>query len=392
MKILSVNAGSSSLKFALFELPSNKNLISGYFERVGLGNSFYTIKVHGEKIKREVDLKDHSEAIKYLKEELINNKIINSLDDIDGVGHRVVHGADAYKESTIITNDVIEKITSISDLAPLHNPANIQGVNAFMSALNVPNVAVFDTAFHQMMKPAEFLYPIPYEWYETYGIRKYGFHGTSHKYIDKTISEYFHRDDLKVISCHIGSGASLCAIDSHKVVDTSLGFTPLPGVMMGTRCGDIDASIIPYIMEKENKTIKEVMDILNNKSGFLGVSGVSNDARDIEVAAKEGNERAILTIDMNARRIANYIAMYNNILDGADVICFTAGLGEKSPITREETLKRIKSLGVVIDEVANTKTFGEFGCITAENSKIPVFVVPTDEELMIAIDTYEIIK
>ena len=392
MKILSVNAGSSSLKFALFELPGEKKLISGYFERIGLGNSFYTITINDNKLKREVDIKTHSDAIKYLKEELLNNKIITSLDDIDGIGHRVVHGGDYYKESTLINKEVLDRITTLIPLAPLHNPANIVGIESFIKSLpGVPNIGVFDTAFHQSMEEENYLYAIPYEWYEKYGIRKYGFHGTSHKFIDKSISEYLKSDNLKVISAHIGSGVSVCAINSHKVVDTSMGFTPLAGAMMGTRCGDIDAGIIPFVMEKEDIDIAEVMNILNNKSGFLGISGISSDARNIEAEASNGKKRALLTLDMNARKLANYIAMYNNILGGADVICFTAGIGERSSITREKIVSRLSSLGVELDNKAN-EVFGKFACISSESSKIAVYVVPTDEELMIALDTYELIK
>ena len=393
MKILSVNAGSSSLKFSLFEMPAQKELVTGNFERIGVGESFYSIKLNGEKTKKEVELGSHSDAIKYLNEELISNGIITSLDDINGIGHRVVHGGSFYSKSTRIKKEVLENIEKLNHLAPLHNPANVMGIKAFMNELpNIPNIAVFDTAFHQTMEKEQYLYPVPYECYEKYGIRKYGFHGTSHKYIDQSISEYMGRNDLKVISCHIGSGSSICAINSHKVVDTSMGFTPLAGVMMGTRSGDIDASIIPFIMEKENKSIDEVMDILQNKSGFLGISGISSDSRDIEEKINEGNERAILTSDMNARRIANYIAIYNNILNGADVICFTAGLGEKDTEGRKEIIERIASLGIKLDKIANKEIFSTFGKITTEDSKIPVYVVPTNEELMIAIDTYEIIK
>ena len=392
MKILSVNAGSSSLKFTLFELPSGEELINGLFEKIGIGNSFYTIKINGEKIKREVDLKDHSVAVKYLIEELINNKVVDSLDDIDGVGHRIVHGADKYSQSVLLNEDIIKDIESFNDLAPLHNPANLVGVRAFMENMpNTPMVAVFDTAFHQTMDKEAYLYPVPYEWYTKYGVRKYGFHGTSHRFINQTISEYLNRNDLKVISCHIGNGASLAAIDSGRVVDTSMGFTPAPGVMMGTRAGDIDTSIVPYVMNKENKTIDEIMNDLNKNSGLQGICGLS-DARDIEKAMNENNEQAILAFHMYAQRVANYIAMYNNLLNGADVICFTAGIGEKGPKFREEIMSRIGSLGIFINEQANLDTFAKFGLISSEDSKIPVYVVPTDEELMIAQDTYELIS
>ncbi len=392
MKILSVNAGSSSLKFSLFELPENRELISGNFEKIGIGNSFYSVKINGEKIKREVDLKDHSVAVKYLIEELIGNKVIDSLDDLDGVGHRMVHGGQRFSKSVLITDEVIEACEECIEFAPLHNPANLMGVRAFQDALpNTPQVAVFDTAFHQTMKETEYLYPVPYEWYEKYGIRKYGFHGTSHRYVYKTISEYLGRDDLKVINCHIGNGSSICAIDSGRVVNTTMGFTPLTGIIMGTRSGDVDPSIIPFVMKKENKNLDQVIDDLNKKSGLLGISGVSSDSRDIEDGIASGNERCILAQNMLAQSIANYIAMYNNLLGGADVITFTAGLGENSIMTRENVVARIASLGVKLDEQANDMR-GKMAKISAEDSKIPVYVVPTNEELMIAADTYELIK
>lgn len=393
MKILSVNAGSSSLKFTLIELPSNNKLISGYFEKIGIGNSFYTIKINGEKLIRQVDLKDHKIAVDYLIEELISNKVIKSLDEIDGVGHRIVHGADKYSKSVLLNESILEDIASFNELAPLHNPANLIGVKAFMEALpTTPMVGVFDTAFHQSMDETSYIYATPYEWYQKYKVRKYGFHGTSHRFINKTISEYLQKDDLKVISCHIGSGASLAAIDSGKVIDTSMGFTPTPGVVMGTRAGDIDVSIIPYIMKKENKTIDEVMNDLNKKSGLLGISGISSDARDIQMAIEKNNHQAILAFDIYTQKVANYIAMYNNLLNGADVICFTAGLGEMSRPFRKGIVEKIKSLGVTLDEVKNEETLGTFGLISTQDSKIPVYVVPTDEELMIALDTYELIS
>lgn len=393
MKILAVNAGSSSLKFTLIELPSQKKLISGYFEKIGIGNSFYTIKINGQKLEREVDLKDHSIAVKYLIDELIGNNVISSLDEIDGVGHRIVHGADKYSESVLLNEEILEDIESFNDLAPLHNPANLVGVRAFMKNLpNTPMVGVFDTAFHQSMKEESYIYALPYEWYTKYGVRKYGFHGTSHRFINKTISEFMKRDDLKVISCHIGSGASLAAINSGKVVDTSMGFTPTPGVVMGTRAGDFDVSILPYVMKKENKNIDEIMNDVNKKSGLLGISGISSDARDIAAAVEEGNERGILAYNIYTQKVANYIAMYNNLLDGADVICFTAGLGEMSRPFRKGIMEKISSLGVKLDSQRNEDVFGKFGKISTDDSKIPVYVVPTDEELMIALDTYDLIN
>lgn len=392
MKILSVNAGSSTLKFSLFELPENVELINGNFEKIGIGNSFYSVKINGETLKREVDLKDHSVAVKYLMEELVENKVIDSLDDLDGVGHRMVHGGQKFAKSVLITDEVIEACEECVEFAPLHNPANLMGVRAFRDALpNTPQVAVFDTAFHQTMSEVEYLYAGPYEWYEKYGVRKYGFHGTSHRYVNKTISEVLGRDDLKVINCHIGSGASVCAIDSGKSVSTSMGFTPLTGVMMGTRSGDIDPSIIPFVMKKENKTFDQVIDDLNKRSGLLGVSGVSPDSRDIEAGMDEGNERCILANVKLSQTVANYIAMYNNLLGGADVITFTAGLGERSIITRQHIIEKIASLGVKLDEEAN-QIRAELALISTDDSKIPVYVVPTNEELMIAQDTYDIIK
>ncbi len=393
MKILSVNAGSSSLKFTLFELPSKENLISGYFEKIGIGNSFYTIKINNQKFEREVDLKDHSVAVKYLIEELINNKVISSLDEIDGVGHRIVHGADKYSQSVILNEEIIKDIESFNDLAPLHNPANLIGVRAFIKNMpNTPMIGVFDTAFHQTMPKESFIYALPYEYYEKYGVRKYGFHGTSHRFINKTICEKLGREDLKVISCHIGSGASICAIDSGKVIDTSMGFTPTPGVVMGTRAGDIDVSIIPYIMKKTNKTLDEVMNDINKKSGLLGISGISSDARDIKASVLENNERAKLAYDIYTQKIANYIAMYNNMLNTADVICFTAGVGERSSFFRKAIMEKISSLGIKLDEEQNEEVFAEFGLISTKDSKIPVYVVPTDEELMIAKDTFDLIS
>ena len=394
MKILSVNAGSSSLKFTLFELPEKKELISGTFEKIGIGNGFYTIKLNGEKIKREVDLKDHSVAVKYLIEELINNKVINSLDDLDGIGHRMVHGGSKFTESVLITDEVMNEFKECIDLAPLHNPANIIGVNAFREALpHTPEVAVFDTAFHQSMDKEEYLYGVPYEWYEKYGVRRYGFHGTSHRYIYKTISEVMGRNDLKVLSCHFGNGSSLCAIDAGKVLTTSMGLTPLPGVMMGTRSGDIDPGIIPFIMKKENKTCDEVLNDLNKKSGILGISGSASDCRDIEEGMASGDDRCALAFEMLCRRFADYIAMYNNKLGGADVITFTAGIGENGDAIRARVVELLKSLGLKIDAEVNKVTIrGKFGKISTDDSSIPIYVVPTNEELMIAMDTYDIIN
>lgn len=391
MIILSVNAGSSSLKFSLFEMPEGVELVNGYFEKIGLSDSFYSIKINGEKIIRDKRVDTHKKAVEYLCEELIENGIINSMDEIKGIGHRIVNGGPKYKESILIDDDFIKEFENLIEYAPLHNPAHLVGIKAFKETLpNVKNVCVFDTAFHQTMDEVNYLYPVPYEWYTKYGIRKYGAHGTSHRFVYKTICEKLQRDDLKVISCHIGSGASLCAIDGGKVLDTSMGFTPLAGIMMGTRCGDVDASIIPYIMKKENLNIDEVINIFNKKSGLLGISGVSSDSRDIENGIKEGNERCILAQDMYVQKIANYIAMYNNLLNNADVIVFTAGVGENSVQTRQMIVDKIHSLGVNLDKELNNCR-GVLRKISNEDSRIPVYIVPTNEELMIAKDTYELI-
>ena len=390
MKILAVNAGSSSLKFTLFELPKTEAIASGVFEKIGLKDSFYTIKYDGEKTRKEVYLKDHSVAVDYLIKDLVDMHIVSSLNEIEGVGHRILHGGAEFTHPVILNEDVVARISKYNELGPLHNPANLLGVEAFMKALpGVINVGVFDTGFHQTMDEEHFLYPVPYEWYEKYGVRRYGYHGTSHRYIYKTICNHFGKDNLKVISCHIGNGASITAIDSGKVVDTTLGFSSLVGLIMGTRCGDIDVAIVQYMMKKTGKSIDEVMDDLYKRSGLLGISGVSSDSRDVEIAAEEGNKRAILANEMYAQKIANYIAMYNNELGGADVITLTAGIGENSKAMRKAILEKIASLGVKLDEQRNDFR-GEFRLISTDDSKIPVYVVPTDEEMEIALETYEI--
>ena len=391
MKILSVNAGSSSLKFTLMNMPEEEVIASGLFEKIGLADSSYTIKYQGEKIKKECSLENHSVAVEKLIAELIDLNIIQTLDEIEGVGHRLVHGGQEFTSSVVLNEEILEHVAKYNELAPLHNPANIMGVRAFMEKLpNTIQVGVFDTAFHTTMKEKEYIYPVPYEWYEKYQVRKYGFHGTSHRFIDMTIRKHLNNDNLKVISCHIGNGGSITAIDSGKVVDTSMGFTPLAGIMMGTRSGDIDASILEYMANKTGETLTQLTNDLNKKSGFLGVSGVSSDSRDIEAAVLQGNKRAILAQDIYSQKIANYIAMYNNLLNGADVIVFTAGLGENSPMMREKVMQKIASLGVKLD-LSKNDFRGEFRKISTDDSKIPVFVIPTDEELMIALDTMNFI-
>ena len=398
MKILSVNAGSSSLKFTLFLMPEGKELIGGYFEKIGFDDSFYSIKLNGEKTKKQALVKDHNEAVKILINELIDNKIITSLDELDGVGHRLVHGGEKYTDSVIINDEVIRTVKELIPLAPLHNPANLIGVKAFMDALkDTPNVGVFDTAFHQTMDKKQFLYSVPYSWYENFGVRKYGFHGTSHKFITNTMKEKLGKDDVNLIICHVGSGGSLCAIKDGKSFDTTMGFTPNAGIMMGTRCGDIDYSFIPYVMKNANMTLEEVDNELNKNSGLLGISGVSSDHRDIEDAISEGNQLADLANEMYANRIANYIATYYLELEGnVDALVFTAGLGENAINFRSLVMKKIECLGIKINEEINNSIAGfkdlHEGIISTDDSSIKVMVVPTNEELMIATDTYELIK
>lgn len=391
MKILTINAGSSSMKFSVIELPEEKELINGYFQRIGLDNSFYDVKINGEKLHRDIELPNHLVALECIKKEIVELNVVSDLSEIDGIGHRLVHGGEKYKESVIIDDEVLATCEKFKKLAKLHMPAMLSCIDASKEAFpNTPMVAVFDTAFHQSMKPVNFMYALPYDWYTDYGVRKYGFHGTSHRFINREISSYLNRNDLKVISCHIGSGASICAIDSGKVVDTSMGFSPITGIMMGTRPGDVDPSVIQYIMDEKGMSLDDVMTVLNKKSGLEGICGKS-DSRDVEDGIKAGDERCILAQDMYTWKVANYVAMYNNMLNGADAIVLTAGLGENSKQTRIDILNKLESLGIKIDLEANDFR-GEFRKISTEDSKIPVYVIPTNEELMIALDTYELVK
>ena len=392
MKILAVNAGSSSLKFQLYEMPEEKVLISGVFERIGIDNSFYTIKLNGEKIRKEVELSNHSVAVGFLTKELLENNIVESLEEIKGVGHRTVQGADKISDSVIVNEYVEGIIEQYKTLAPLHNPASLVGIKAFKEFMpNAVHVGVFDTAFHQTMPEEAYMYAVPYEWYTKYAVRKYGMHGTSHKYISKRINEILGREDTKVIICHLGNGGSLSAVVNGKCIDTSMGLTPNAGIVMGSRCGDIDASIIPYIMEVTGMSIKEVDTALNKESGLLGLSGISSDSRDVEDAAKEGNKRAILAQNVYVRRVVEYIAKYYVLMGGADAICFTAGLGENSISTRKSIIERLSVLGIKLDEEANNIR-GEEKLISAKDSKVPCYVIPTNEEVMIARDTYDLVN
>lgn len=392
MKILSVNAGSSSLKFQMYEMPQETVLISGVFERIGLNDSMYTIKLNGEKIKKETVLNNHKDAVRILIEELLKNKVIKSLDEIKGIGHRVVHGGDKYASSTIINEDVIQTIEDLISLAPLHNPANLMGILAFKEQVpNAVSVAVFDTAFHQTMPRESYLYALPYEWYTHYGVRRYGFHGISHDYLTQTLKEILQNEKPNLITCHLGNGGSISAIKEGLCYDTSLGFSPNAGLVMGTRCGDIDSAIIPYIMNRADMSLEDVMSALSKKSGYLGISGISSDSRDIEDGIKNGNDRCILSQELFVKRAVEYIAKYYVELGKVDAICFAGGIGENSISTRKEIVKKLECLGIKLDENAND-TRGEFKLITTKSSSVPVYIIPTDEEVMIARDTYDLIE
>ena len=391
MIILAVNAGSSSLKFTGFEMPSEDVLISGVFERIGIDNSFYTIKLNGGKIKKEVQLPNHKVAFEILIKELIDNNIVESLEEIKGVGHRIVQGGAYFDRTVIADDDAVSKIDELSSLAPLHNPAAIVGINAAKEVMpNAVQTVVFDTAFHQTMKPCEYMYAVPYSWYKEYGIRKYGAHGTSHKYVSQRMNEILGRNDTKLITCHIGNGASISAVKDGKCVDTSMGLTPNAGLIMGSRCGDMDATVVTYAMEKTGMSPKEMDTVLNKQSGLLGISGVSSDSRDIEEGIKNGNERCILAQEMYVKRIVEYIAKYYVLLGGCDAIVFTAGVGENSISTRKEILNKLAVLGIKVDEEANNVR-GEERKITTDDSTVPAYIIPTNEELMIAKDTYSLV-
>lgn len=388
-KCMAVNAGSSSIKYKLYEMPEEKVICSGLVERIGHDDGHFVIKFNGEKKEEVLPLPDHSVGVERILKALLEFKIIASYDEIKAVGHRVVQGGKYFSKSAYFDKDTEEKITKLIPLDPLHAPAHLMGFHAFKDALpDATAIAVFDTAFHQSMEPEDYLFPIPYEFTEKYDCRRYGAHGTSHNFIAIEGEKYVKDSkDKRIISCHLGSGASLCAIKNGKCVATSMGLTPLGGIMMGTRSGDIDPSVYYYLCDEAKLPYDEVYDILNKKSGFLGVSGVSNDTRDVEEAAANGNERAKTSIALWARRVADYIGSYYVRLGGADLIAFTAGVGENSAKFREEVLKRIEeSLALKIDYEKNNELHGKEGLISKEGSAIKVAVIPTDEEVMIARD------
>lgn len=397
MITLVINCGSSSLKYQLIDMGTEESMIQGLVERIGIEGSILTQKSkEKDKYVINTEIKDHKDAIKLVLEALVDEKhgVIKSMDQISAIGHRVVHGGEKYSKSVLITDEVLESIKECIVLAPLHNPPNIIGIEACKELMpHIPMVAVFDTAFHQTMPKHAYICPLPYELYEKYGVRKYGFHGTSHKYVSNKVAEVMGKDikDLKIITCHLGNGCSLAAVKGGKSIDTSMGFTPLAGVMMGTRSGSIDPSVISFLVEEQGYTIKAVNDLLNKQSGVLGISGVSSDFRDVVDAANKGNERAQLALDIFHYKVRAQIASYAGIMGGVDVIVFTAGIGENSSLTRKESLRGLEFLGFEIDDEKNSIR-GEVQEISTENSRIKVYEIPTNEELMIARDTAELVK
>ena len=396
MKVLVLNCGSSSIKYKLFDMDTHAVLVQGGVEKIGLPDSFLQIKLaNGEKVKIEQAMPEHTVGIQLILNSLVDEKIgcITSLDEVQAVGHRVVHGGEKFNKSVLITPEVKEMIVKCVELAPLHNPANLKGIEAIEQALpGVPQVAVFDTAFHQTMPDEAYMYAIPYELYEKYAIRRYGFHGTSHRYVSARVCEYLGLDPekTKVITAHIGNGGSCSAVLNGKSVDTSMGLTPLEGLMMGTRAGDLDLGAATYIMEKEGLTTTQFSDLMNKKSGLMGVSGVSSDARDIENACQEGNKRADLARRIFIYRVKKYIGAYAAAMNGVDVIVFTGGIGENDAYIRAEVTKGLTYLGIDFDESKNAVR-GVEALLTTPESKVKVCIIPTDEEWMIASDTQALV-
>ena len=391
MNILVINCGSSSLKYQLIDMTNEDVLCKGLVERIGIEGSVLTHKINGEKFVVEEEMKDHKKALELVLEQLLHKDhgAIKSLDEISAVGHRVVHGGEKFNDSVVVNDEVLSEIRACIELAPLHNPANIMGIEAIQELMkDTPNVVVFDTAFHQTMPMENYLYALPYEYYEKYAVRRYGFHGTSHNFVSKRAAEILgkKREDLRIITCHLGNGSSMAAIDHGKVIDTSMGLTPLEGVCMGTRSGDIDPAIIPFIMDKENLNAQEISDMLNKKSGVLAISGVSSDFRDIEAEAEKGNKRAKVALDQFANRVRKYIGAYATQMGGVDVIVFTAGVGENSIEMREDIMSKLEFLGTNIDKEKNNVR-GKEAIISTDDSKVVAITVPTNEELMIARDT-----
>jgi acetate kinase len=396
MKILVINAGSSSVKYQLYDMTDESVLAKGQVERIGMETAILVHKPTGKEEHREVsEILDHTTAIRKVVAALTHPEygVLASMDEIQAVGHRIVHGGEFFSESVVVTPDVKQKIRELFDLAPLHNPAHMMGINAVEATLpNVPQTVTFDTAFHQTMPAFAYLYPIPMVLYRKHKVRRYGAHGTSHMYVSQRAAEWMGKplEELKIITCHIGNGASCTAIQGGKSVDTSMGMTPLEGLMMGTRSGDIDPAIVPYVIAKEDLTVGEVNSMLNKHSGLLAISGISSDVREVQQAMAEGHEAAKLAYDMYEYRIRKYIGSYAAAMDGVDAIVFTAGVGENSPILRERVLSKLTYLGVELDRDANENGRGERR-ITTDASKVAVFVIPTNEELVIARDTYRLV-
>jgi len=373
-------------------MPEEHVIAKGQIDRIGHSESVFNMKFEQHRVEKSQVIQNHTEAVAMLLKMLISEGVVRSFDEIDGIGHRVVHGGEVFSGSVLINDDTIATLKELSNLAPLHNPANIVGIIEFIKALpNVPAIAVFDTAFHQTMPESSFLYPLPYEYYEKYGIRKYGFHGTSHKYVTERAAELLNRPlkDTRLISCHLGNGASIAAVEGGKSLDTSMGFTPLAGVTMGTRSGNIDPALIPYIMEQTGKSVEEVLDVLNKQSGMLAISGFSSDLRDIEIEASKGNLRAQLALDVFADRIHKYIGSYAARMGGVDAIIFTAGIGENSDVIRKKVLEGLEFMGVYVDPDLNTIK-GKEVHISFPYSPVKVLVIPTNEEVMIARDTMRV--
>lgn len=389
-KTIAINAGSSSLKWTLYEMPAEETIASGIVERIGLDNSIFTIKYgEGKKYEDVLDINNHEIAVELLLEKLDELGVLVDINEIEGVGHRVVAGGEIFSESALITDEVIDQIESLNDLAPLHNPANVTGIRAFKKVLpNITSVAVFDTSFHQTMPAVNYLYSLPYEYYEDFDARKYGAHGTSHQFVAQRAAEMLDKpfNELNIITCHLGNGASITAVEKGQSIDTSMGFTPLAGLTMGTRTGDIDASLIPYLMNRLELTdVQDMIDIFNNQSGLKGISGISSDMRDLEDAEAEGNERAEIALRIFEDRVRNYVAQYMVKMEGVDAIVFTAGIGENAPETRQNIIKNFNFLGIELDEELNNVR-GKERIISTEDSKVKVILIPTDEELVIARD------
>jgi len=397
MKVLVINTGSSSLKYQLIDMTNESVLAKGVCDRIGLEHSFLKhSKTGSEPVIIEKDLYNHKIAVQEVLSALTDSKngVISSMSEIAAVGHRIVHGGEKFKESVIIDDKVMDAIRECVELAPLHNPSNIIGIEACRQIMpNIPMVAVFDTAFHQTMPPYAYIYALPYEIYEKYRLRKYGFHGTSHKYVANRAAELLGRpiEELKIITCHLGNGASICAVKNGKSIETSMGFTPLQGLAMGTRSGTIDPAVISFLMEKEKMSVKDISDFLNKKSGVLGVSGVSSDFRDVQEAAENGNERAILALDIFCYKVKRFIGDYMGILNGADAVVFTAGIGENNDLVRSKILKDMDFLGIVIDEEKN-KVKGKEMDISAPGARVRTLVIPTNEELAIARETQKLLS